>query len=326
MRISMSKAPYPRLKTMTDLTLEYDSRTDEVFYKSYPTDAWGCMGRKNFEAQYSAIPELYTTITIGGKSMASDKIPTTETKPAPKHKKPKGWEAAEFAMVNKLDRLLLYGKPGTGKTYFALNYFLPPSGQSFRLICTDEMTDGDLVGTYRQSDNGIWKFHEGFAIKAWRVGGRLVVDEINRCNGDVESRLMALIDTVASSSFQNPETGEVVTPQDGYSVVATMNGEPDDLSPAVLDRLVVRAEINEPHPDAIKALPLYLRDIAMAYCSKDDKDRYSIRSFIAFNQLYKASGDMEKAAHVCIPNISGSVLDAMRLLDSEKQVMAKASA
>ena len=35
-----------------------------------------------------------------------------------------GWETANFAMANGLDRVLLYGKPGTGKTYFGLNYHL----------------------------------------------------------------------------------------------------------------------------------------------------------------------------------------------------------
>lgn len=230
-----------------------------------------------------------------------------------------GWNSASFAMKHGLDRVLLYGKPGTGKTYFALNYFLPENKKSYRLICTDEMTDGDLVGTYRQSDNGIWKFHEGFAISAWRTGGRLVVDEINRCNGDVESRLMALIDTVASSSFQNPETGEIVTPQEGFSVVATMNGEPEDLSPAILDRLVVRAEITEPHPDAILALPEYLRALAQTYAASNDEDRYSLRSFIAFHELYTASGNMASSARICLPRIAEGITDAMTLLLSEKQ-------
>lgn len=227
-----------------------------------------------------------------------------------------GWDSASFAMKHGLDRVLLYGKPGTGKTYFGLNYHLNDQ-TSYRLICTDEMTDGDMIGKYKQNDSGIWRFEEGVAIKAWRTGGRLVVDEINRVNGDIESRLMAIIDTVQSSSFEHPETGEVVRPQPGFSVVATMNGEPEDLSPAVLDRLVVRVEIEQPHPDAIAALPANLRDIALEYSTRDDGDRYSLRSFFAFAQLLQASNDIDASARICLPKIRKSIVSALSIVSSE---------
>jgi len=227
----------------------------------------------------------------------------------------RGWGMADFVMSNGCDRVLLYGAPGTGKTYFGLNYGNVTN--AYRLVCTDEMTDGDMVGKYRQHDNGIWRFEEGVALKAWRTGGRLVVDEINRVNGDVESRLMAIIDTVASSSFENPDTGEIITPQPGFSVVATMNGYPDDLSPAVRDRLVVRVEITEAHPDAINALPTHLRELAKHYTSDDAIDRYSLRSFLAFHQLTQQSGNIEQSAYATLPAIAESIIDASKLLEAE---------
>ena len=228
-----------------------------------------------------------------------------------------GWQMANFAMSNGLDRVLLYGKPGTGKTYFGLNYHLNAQ-KSYRLICTDEMTDGDMIGKYKQNDNGIWRFEEGVAIKAWRTGGRLVVDEINRVNGDIESRLMAVIDTVASSSYEHPETGEVIRPAAGFSVVATMNGEPEDLSPAVLDRLVVRVEIEQPHPDAIAALPTELQEIALEYSMRDDADRYSLRSFFAFAHLLKQSNNLAASAQICLPRIANSIVSALAITQAEQ--------
>ena len=228
-----------------------------------------------------------------------------------------GWEMANFAMSNGIDRILLYGVPGTGKTYYGLNY--GNVANSYRLVCTDEMTDGELIGKYKQHDNGIWRFEEGVALKAWRTGGRLVVDEINRANSDVESRLMAVIDTVSSSSFENPDTGEIIRPQAGFSVVATMNGEPEDLAPAVLDRLVVQVNITEAHPDAIASMPEYLRDIAKQYTSAEaGDDRYSLRSFIAFHTAYKASGDLETSAHLTLPKIAEGLVDALAMLTAEK--------
>lgn len=228
-----------------------------------------------------------------------------------------GWSKASFALENGVERVLLYGIPGTGKTYFGLNYGLKPNQKSYRLICTEEMSDADLIGRYLPQSDGTLKFHEGMAIRAWREGARLVVDEINRVNGDVESRLMSLIDTVASSSWENEETGEIVTPQEGFSVVATMNGEPEDLAPAVLDRLVVRAEITEAHPDAISLLPEYLQSIAQKVCNKDAEHRYSLRSFFAFHTMYEKSGNMTLSAQIALPEIAEQLVDTALLTKTE---------
>ena len=223
-----------------------------------------------------------------------------------------GWDKADFALSNGLGRVLFYGVPGTGKTYYGLHYHLNGS-KAYRLICTHDMTDADLIGGMRQNNDGIWRFREGVGIKAWREGARLVVDEINRANSDVESRLMALIDTSHSSEWENPETGEIVKPHADFSVVATMNGEPEDLAPAVLDRLVVRVGINESHPDAIAALPEYLRDLAAKVTHGNCYDRYSLRSFVEFARLYEASKDLDKSVQVCLPTLSEELSDAVAL-------------
>lgn len=223
-----------------------------------------------------------------------------------------GWDKATFALANGLGRVLLYGPPGTGKTYFGMNYHL--DGQSaYRLICTEEMTDADLIGGQKMGNDGIWRFREGVGIKAWREGARLVVDEINRVNSDVESRLMALIDTGASSSWENPDTGEVVKPDPRFSVVATMNGHPDDLGAAIRDRLVVSVEIETPHEDGIMALPEYLRDLARSVTSRHGDDRHSLRSFVEFARLYERTNDAVRSAMVTMPNLVDSIVDGIAI-------------
>jgi len=225
---------------------------------------------------------------------------TTETTKVKPQEALTDWQRAQFA-VDHSNRVLLYGLPGTGKTYFGLN--AGKTKQAYRLICTEEMTDADLIGCYKQNSQGTWSYAEGVGIKAWREGARLVVDEINRMNGDVESRMMALIDSTRSSSWQHPDTGEIVTPHKDFSVVATMNGEPEDLAPAILDRLIVRCQVNTPHPDALVSLPDYLRPLAIKMtCPSQGIDRQSLRSFVEFHSMYQASGNLDYTAQVIFPS------------------------
>lgn len=240
---------------------------------------------------------------------------TTKT---PETKQLTEWERAQFATEHS-NRVLLYGLPGTGKTYFGLNHAV--KNGAFRLICTEEMTDADLIGCYKQNNQGTWTFHEGVGIKAWRTGARLVVDEINRMNGDVESRMMALIDSTASSSWQNPDTQEIVKPHKDFSVVATMNGLPEDLAPAILDRLVVKCEVNSPHPEALASLPKYLQELAEKMTSPGmGHDRVSLRSFVEFEAMYRQSGNLEFSAQVVFPQHHTDMSDVIRVSRSEAKL------
>jgi MoxR-like ATPase len=131
-------------------------------------------------------------------------------------------------------------------------------------------------------------------------------------NGDVESRMMALIDSVASSSWQHPDTGEVVKPHKDFSVIATMNGEPEDLAPAILDRLVVRVAVNEPHPAALESLPDYLRGVATKWTNPDmGPERKSLRAFVDFERMYRASNNLELSAQVVFPDSWKQMADVM---------------
>jgi len=230
------------------------------------------------------------------------------------------WSQADFALSNGLGRVLLYGAPGTGKTYYALHYHLDDK-PSFRLTCNDEMSEYHILGTWKQetNDNGqvVTNFHEGPAIEAWRTGGRLVIDEINLANSAMVGVLMSMIDTSHSSRWRNPQTGEIVTPHPDFSVVATMNGEPEDLTRAIRDRLVVQLEINEPHPDGLLALPEYLREIAYSFGSRSGNDRYSLRNFVEFASIYAKTGNLQHSAQVCLPRIQETLMDTLLLAKVE---------
>ena len=231
------------------------------------------------------------------------------------HTLPQCWQDLADLIAAGIDRALLYGPPGTGKTYAGLT-MKPADQPAYRLICTDEMSTAEITGLWIPNGDR-FTYREGLAVKAWRNGGRLVIDEINRANGDVMSLLLAFTDTVASSSWENPETGETITPAPGYSVVMTMNGEPDDLEPALLDRFAARVKITEPHPAALDALPPYLRGIAAALGRIDDtRTRASVRAFQTLAQVADRHG-IDRAAALILPQHADAIRHAAEVAGLE---------
>ena len=165
-----------------------------------------------------------------------------------------------------VSRVLLYGPPGTGKTYAALRFGVADAVAE-RLVCTEDLTTGEITGTWMPASEGRWEWREGPAIRAWRenagLGGRLVVDEVDRASGDALSTLLAMTDSPESARWRNPETSEWVSPGPGFSVVMTTNLEElDDIPIALRDRFPVAIRIDRPHPASVQMLSSDLRACA----------------------------------------------------------------
>ena len=61
---------------------------------------------------------------------------------------PKCWQTVKDALDAGIDRIILFGTAGVGKTYAGLN-FGELNGGAHRLICTDEMTNADVTGCWQ---------------------------------------------------------------------------------------------------------------------------------------------------------------------------------
>lgn len=226
---------------------------------------------------------------------------------------PKCWQTVKDALDAGIDRIILFGTAGVGKTYAGLN-FGELNGGAHRLICTDEMTNADVTGCWQPTSSGSWSWLEGAGIKAWQgngtVGGRLVIDEIDKAGGDVFATLLAITDSPESARWEHPQSKQIIKPTAGFSVVMTTNIEQmSELPMALKDRFPVAIRINEPHPDALLLMSEDLREYARKMCDAGER-RISLRSFYAYDKLRTALG-AKKSAEIVFGERSKSFLDAI---------------
>lgn len=231
------------------------------------------------------------------------------------------WELID-AVLGSTRRALFYGLPGTGKTYAASKRGLTEHQKVFEITLTEETPAAEIRGHFVPKDGDfIWM--DGPGIRAWRAGARLVINEIDRASADCMSLLNALLDDPEFAELTLP-TGEIVRPAPGFQVVATMNGEPDDLEPSLQDRFPVTIEINQVNPEAIAALEVDLRDAALNTSVLDGDRRVSIRAWMEYGNLRAKLADKmsprtaeEYAAQAVFGKRAASALMALRV-DEEK--------
>ena len=225
---------------------------------------------------------------------------------------PQCWRDVADVLAAGVDRLMLYGPPGVGKTQAGMRYGNIANG-AWRVPCTEDMSEAHLTGHMKPMGDE-WVWNDGPVAKALLGNGRVVLDEVDRLNGDVLSLALALTDSTESVQWDHPLTGQRYTAGNGYSVVATTNSEDPaaDLDPALLDRFTVRIRINAPHPDALYNLSPDLRRYAMRAADLGDR-RISLRSFQTFDRLRKGLGDETRAAVIVFGGNAQSVLDAIAI-------------
>jgi Holliday junction resolvasome RuvABC ATP-dependent DNA helicase subunit len=207
------------------------------------------------------------------------------------------WQLTEAVLPHS--RLtLLYGPPGTGKTT-AGNFAGNPE-KVCNITLTEETPAAELRGHFvPKGGNFVWM--DGPALTAFKKGYRLVLNEIDKASGDALTFCHALLDDPGIAAITLPyddEDGEPVTvyPHENFHVIATMNGEPDDLPEALNDRFAIRLHIDKLHPKAIKALPKDLRKAASKGVSGDAGRSISVRGWKAFDSLRTIEDIGENAA------------------------------
>lgn len=210
-------------------------------------------------------------------------------------------------------RLLLWGPPGTGKTHAAI-HDRSAVQTVISITITEETPAAELRGHFvPQGERFAW--HDGPAIRAWRTGARLVLNEIDHAGADLLSFLLVLLDDPESARIDLPN-GETLTPAPGFSVIATMNGDPETLPAALRDRFGACIDVNEVAPGALALLPPDVRRAARATVALPEERRVSVRAWLTFALLRAQTGDERAAAQAVFGQRGGDVLDALRLANA----------
>lgn len=215
------------------------------------------------------------------------------------------------SIVEVSRRVLLHGIPSTGKTYRAEQM------AKYAITLHEASSADELRGSYiPKGSEFVW--NDGICIRAWREGEALVLNEINRASDEVKSFLYVICDNPESAKITLP-TGETVKPAKGFRVIATMNGEPDELSDALRSRFAVTIEVNEPNPDAINSLPEDLRKPALESCTQENPARrLTLRAWIEFAMLRTELGDARLAAKAVFQTRYNEMLSAIALAPKDE--------
>jgi MoxR-like ATPase len=230
-------------------------------------------------------------------------------------KLPQCWQDLKDALESGIDRVILFGPSGIGKTYAGMTFGNVENG-AYRLVCTEDMTNMEVTGSFMPDGKGGFSWLDGSALKAWEGngvnGGRLIVDEIDKASGDVYATLLAMLDSPESASWEHPSTGRIHKPKQHFSAIMTTNVENmGELPTALTDRFPIKIRINEPHPNALLRLSPDLRGFAVAMADAGDR-RISLRAFLAYDTLRKQLG-AERSAVLTFGDRAQSILDAIRV-------------
>jgi MoxR-like ATPase len=153
---------------------------------------------------------------------------------------------------------------------------------------------------------------------AMERGARLVIEEIEKTSDELLSHLLHVCDESQSRIVLPDET--IVTPREGFHVVATSNVEDiSELPESLLDRFTIRIVVTELHPDAIASLPEDLRNIASRLSTIEDEGRkFSLRALRAFGRTRNVHGE-DLASRLVFSDKATDFLCALKLSNEKNQ-------
>lgn len=196
------------------------------------------------------------------------------------------------ACVENRQGVYTYGPPGTGKTTMAQDILAEVCGGAdnvFSITCHEDMSAQELVGMYKpKGSEYIW--HDGPMLRAWRLGGGLLFNEIDKAAGPVWTSLYAACDDPKVARLTLP-TGETVRPHPRFRYMATSNQPIDTLPDGLRDRFPVTVPFMCPTPEQVKSLPETLGHVAIDAYANAKFPHITFRKLQAWAQVAGSKND-----------------------------------
>ena len=166
------------------------------------------------------------------------------------------------------------GLSGNGKTMMVEQACARANREYVRVQITPETDEDDLIGGFRLV-NGETVFAKGPVIKAMERGAILLIDEIDRGS----NKIMCLQGVLEGKPILIKKTGEVVSPSNGFNVIATANtkGKGSDdgrfiaatiIDEAFLERFTITLE--QPYPSAAIERKIVVKHMEKFQCVDND--------------------------------------------------------
>ena len=114
--------------------------------------------------------------------------------------------------------VFITGLSGNGKTFMVEQVCAKLKRECYRVNVTIETDEDDLIGSNTLVDGNI-VFREGPVLKAMRKGAVLLIDEIDLAS----NKIMCLQSILEGKGYLNKKTGEYVSRESGFTVIATAN-------------------------------------------------------------------------------------------------------
>jgi len=227
------------------------------------------------------------------------------------------------------------GLSGNGKTMMVEQACAKTNREYVRVQITPETDEDDLIGGFRLV-NGETVFSKGPVIKAMEQGAVLLIDEIDRGS----NKIMCLQGVLEGKPVLIKKTGEVVTPAQGFNVIATANtkGKGSDdgrfiaatiIDEAFLERFTITLE--QPYPsqatekkivmnhmekfecvdaDLADNLTLWSETIRKTFEDGGVDEIISTRRLCHIVQSFSIFKDSKKAIELCISRFDEDTKDA----------------
>jgi hypothetical protein len=244
--------------------------------------------------------------------------------------------------------LFITGLSGNGKTTMVEQVCAELSRECIRVNISLETDEDDLIGG-NTLVNGNVIFREGPVVTAMRLGAILLVDEIDRGS----NKLMCMQGILEGKSYFIKKTGEVITPTEGFNIIATANtkgrGTEDGrfiaaqiLDEAFLERFPITIEQEYPLPNVERKIIInnmekhncideefadklvtWAEIIRKTYMEGAIDELISTRRLVHIVKAFSVFNDRQKAINLCInrfdADTKNAFLDLYTKMDMPKE-------